>query len=131
MNKINAYIGRCSECSKHGAAHTINGERGEEMSICSNCGTIVLNQKFDVLRFLIDEIHSGVETEEGLREQLECVLLERYEELGWVDIETLADTIMQSLAEEAFYQAQAEDDEATADYYEREADYRSMVMGVC
>lgn len=129
MNKLNAYIGTCKQCHECGAAHTISNT-GEELSICYKCGALILNKKFDTLRFLTQLVHDGVTTDDGLKEQLEQQLNEVYSWLDWCDIEILAQMLVKSLADEARFNARAEDEEATEDYRETMVDYQSMALGV-
>lgn len=126
MNKLNVYIGHCDESHKCGAAHTIN-ERGEELTVCYDCGVFVFKQRFDTLRFLTDLVHDGIDDDESIQEQLEAALSEKYDWLDWCDLEILAKMLVQNLADQARFDASAEDDDAAETDRDTRVDYREMI----
>ena len=116
------YMKTCKCCHQCGAVCTTN-ERDEELMVCFQCGAINLSHRFDVKRFLTDQIHEGAETDDELQELLEAELNEHYGWLDWSEIETMAGMMISQFADQARFDAEAEDTEAQQDYKEKMHDY--------
>ncbi len=126
MESLKTYTRVCKKCHNCGATCK-SDEDGLELIVCSHCGAVQLSYEFDALRYLTDQVHEGSNTDEELQEDLEYVLDERYDWLGWEDIETMAKMMVDSLADQARFNAEAEDAEARNDYREQLHDYYAAV----
>ncbi len=126
MKALKNYTKICEKCHDCGAICK-NDEEGLKLVVCSKCGAIHLSHEFDTLRYLTDQVHEGADTDEALQEQLEYVLNQRYSWLEWDDIEAMAKMMVDSLADQARFNAEAEDAEARNDYREQLHDYYTAV----
>lgn len=126
MKSLKNYTKTCEKCHDCGAVCKIE-EDGLSLVVCGKCGAIHLSHEFDTLRYLTDQVHEGANTDEELQEQLEYVFNQRYSWLDWDDIETMAKMMVDNLADQARFDAEAEDAEARNDCREQLHDYYAAV----
>lgn len=126
MKPLKNYTKICEKCHDCGVVCE-SSEDGLELVVCSQCGAVHLSQEFDTLRYLTDLVHDGIDTDEALQEQLEYVFNQRYGWLGWDEVETMAKMMIDNLADQARFDAEAEDIEARNYYLEQLRDYRAAV----
>lgn len=117
MNK-KVYQVECPKC--HSANSLLTQQDCEEFRVCYNCGHVEANTKFDAMEFLVETVHNGITEDERMTENLIEELSDRFEWLTFKDAELLAGIMVNNYADNARFQAEAEDQEATEFYLERE-----------
>lgn len=116
MNKVNARLTTCENCSEKRSLAVTQYENGEEFAVCYNCGKVEAKRKFEALDYIVGLMRDGITREAEVAECLTDKLSDEYYWMEDVDIEALAKLMTQELYDKALFEFQMEaEDQAEAE----------------
>lgn len=125
MNKVNARLTTCEQCSKDRSLAVSQYENGDEFAVCYGCGKVIAKHRFDAQDYILDLMRDGITGESEIADNLANKLHDEYACLGGADVDSLAKLMTRELYDKAMFECQAE----ARDQEEESREFREAMAG--